>query len=110
MSGGALLSSSPLSSEGEEVSANTERRPKGHQFELAQNPSDIISAVKFAPDNASRLLVSSWDKNVYLYDIHGEPGGKLLQKYEHRAVVLDVCFGRNENEAFSCGLDCDVRR
>ncbi|KAF2020006.1 WD40 repeat-like protein [Aaosphaeria arxii CBS 175.79] len=80
------------------------------QFELAQNPSDVISAVKFAPETSTRLLVSSWDNNVYLYDTHAEPGGKLLEKFEHRAPVLDVCFGRDENEAFSCGLDWEVRR
>jgi cell cycle arrest protein BUB3 len=80
------------------------------QFELAQNPNDAISAVKFAPNSPTRLLVSSWDKNVYLYDTHAEPGGKLLQKYEHPAPVLDVCFGRDDKEAFSCGLDWEVRR
>jgi len=83
---------------------------KGHQFELAQNPSDAISAVKFSPYDPNRLLVSSWDKGVYLYDIHGGPGGKQLNKFEHRAPVLDVCFGRDDKEAFSCGLDWDVRR
>lgn len=80
------------------------------QFELAQNPTDVISAVKFAPSTPTRLLVSSWDKNVYLYDTHAEPGGTLLRKYEHRSPVLDVCFGRDDNEAFSCGLDWEVRR
>ncbi|KAF2263338.1 mitotic checkpoint protein BUB3 [Lojkania enalia] len=80
------------------------------QFELAQNPTDAISAVKFAPNSSTRLLVSSWDRNVYLYDTHAEPGGKLLQKYEHPQAVLDVCFGRDDNEAFSCGLDWIVRR
>jgi hypothetical protein len=24
--------------------------------------------------------------------------------------VLDVCFGRDDNEAFTCGLDWEVRR
>ncbi|KAF2473821.1 mitotic checkpoint protein-like protein BUB3 [Lindgomyces ingoldianus] len=80
------------------------------QFELAQNPTEHISAVKFAPDSSTRLLVSSWDRNVYLYDTHAEPGGKLLQKFQHRAPVLDICFGRDDNEAFSCGVDWDVRR
>ncbi|KAF2188251.1 mitotic checkpoint protein BUB3 [Zopfia rhizophila CBS 207.26] len=80
------------------------------QFELAQNPTDVISAVKFSPTTPTRLLVSSWDRHVYLYDTHSEPGGRLIQKFQHRAPVLDVCFGRNDNEAFSCGLDCDVRR
>ncbi|KAF1950162.1 WD40 repeat-like protein [Byssothecium circinans] len=80
------------------------------QFELAQNPTEPISAVKFATNTPTRLLVSSWDRHVYLYDTHAEPGGQLLQKFEHRAPVLDVCFGRDDNEAFSCGIDCEVRR
>lgn len=80
------------------------------QFELAQNPSDAISSVSFSPTTPTRLIVSSWDKNVYLYDTHAEPGGTLLQKFEHPAPVLDVCFGRDDNEAFSCGLDWEVRR
>jgi cell cycle arrest protein BUB3 len=81
-----------------------------HQFELAQNPSDVISAVAFSRTSPTRLLVSSWDHTVYLYDTHAEPGGKLLDKYTHPAPVLDVCFGRDDNEAFSCGLDWEVRR
>lgn len=80
------------------------------QFELAQNPSDVISAVTFSPYTPARLLVSSWDKNVYLYDTQDGPGGKLIQKYEHSSPVLDVCFGRDDNEAFSGGLDWEVRR
>ncbi|CBX94032.1 hypothetical protein IAQ61_003904 [Plenodomus lingam] len=80
------------------------------QFELAQNPTEPISSVQFAGDSPTRLLVSSWDRNVYLYDTHSEPGGQLLQKFEHRAPVLDACFGRDDNEAFSCGLDWEVRR
>jgi len=80
------------------------------QFELVENPTEPISAAKFAPNSSTRLLVSSWDKNVYLYDTIAEPGGKLLQTFEHRAPVLDVCFGRDDNEAFSCGLDWEVRR
>ncbi|KAJ4989106.1 mitotic checkpoint protein bub3 (WD domain-containing protein) [Stagonosporopsis vannaccii] len=80
------------------------------QFELAQNPTEPISSVTFSPRTPTRLLVSSWDRHVYLYDTHGEPGGKLLQKFEHRAPVLDVCFGRDDNEAFTAGLDWEVRR
>jgi cell cycle arrest protein BUB3 len=85
------------------------------QFALASPPTDAISAVKFSPiPDSTRLAVSSWDKNVYLYDLRDENGavgeGKLIQKFEHRAPVLDVCFGENENELFTCGLDWDVRR
>lgn len=79
------------------------------QFELSEPPTDAISAVKFAPDS-TRLLVSSWDKHVYLYDTQGEGDGKLISKFEHRAPVLDVCWGKDGNEAFSAGLDWDVRK
>ena len=84
--------------------------PLQGQFELVQNPTDPISAVKFAPNSSSRLLVSSWDRNVSLYDTLAEPGGKLVQRFEHPAPVLDVCFGRDDNEAFSAGMDWEVRR
>ncbi|KZF19372.1 putative nuclear pore complex subunit [Xylona heveae TC161] len=80
------------------------------QFELSTPPTDAISAVKFAPGASNRMLVSSWDRNVYLYDTSVKPDGQLLRKYEHRAPVLDVCWGADENEAFSAGLDWDVRR
>ncbi|EOD43260.1 putative nuclear pore complex subunit protein [Neofusicoccum parvum UCRNP2] len=81
-----------------------------NQFELAQPPTDAISSLTFAPGIPTRLLVSSWDKHIYLYDTHSQPSGELLQKVEHRAPVLDVCFGKDENEAFSAGLDWDVKR
>ncbi len=57
------------------------------------------------------MLVSSWDKHVYLYDTQDqEAGGKLIEKYEHRAPVLDICFGADDNEAFSAGMDWQVKR
>lgn len=71
---------------------------------------DPISAVKFSPTNPSRLLVGSWNRNLYHFDIHAEKGGKLLNKIEHRAVILDCCWSNDENEAFTCGNDHDVRR
>ncbi|OKL57508.1 hypothetical protein UA08_07240 [Talaromyces atroroseus] len=86
-----------------------------NQFTVASPPTDAISALKFstAPDS-TRIVVSSWDKNVYLYDLRDENGvvgtGKLLQKFEHRAPVLDVCFGANEDEIITAGLDWDVRK
>jgi cell cycle arrest protein BUB3 len=46
-----------------------------------------------------------------LYDTQDqEAGGKLIEKYEHRAPVLDVCFGADDNEAFSAGMDWQVKR
>ncbi|MCJ1369029.1 hypothetical protein MMC20_000236 [Loxospora ochrophaea] len=78
------------------------------QFELADPPSDAISAIKFAP-TSPRLLVASWDKRVYLYDTSTAPG-RLIQSFEHRAPVLDVCFGENDQEAFTAGLDWTVQK
>jgi cell cycle arrest protein BUB3 len=70
-----------------------------------------VSSLKFAPESPTRLLVSSWDKHVYLYDTQDqEAGGKLIEKYEHRAPVLDVCFGVDDNEAFTAGMDWQVKR
>ncbi|KAI1820833.1 WD40-repeat-containing domain protein [Xylaria intraflava] len=83
------------------------------QFELAQSPNDAISSLVFAPESPSRLLVSSWDKNVYLYDTQ-TPGvaedqrGSLVRTFEHRAPVLDVCFGADDDEAFTAGMDWRV--
>ncbi|KAI4601095.1 hypothetical protein KJ359_012282 [Pestalotiopsis sp. 9143b] len=83
------------------------------QFELAQPPNDAVSSLVFAPSSPTRLLVSSWDKNVYLYDTHSDSesgNGTLLQTFEHRAPVMDVCFGADDDEAFSAGMDWTVRR
>lgn len=106
------------------------------QIELSHPPGDAISALQFAP-SGSRLLVASWDKRVYLYDTtttsttsnvaaiaggagagaeNGSEGGggRLLKTFEHRAPVLDVCWGEDgkegEEEVYSTGLDWDVRR
>ena len=78
-------------------------------------PTDAISALKFFPDPSStRFVVSSWDKNVYVYDLRDENGNvgeaKLLQQFEHRAPVLDVCFGATENEIYTGALDWDIRK
>ncbi|TGJ78239.1 hypothetical protein E0Z10_g10526, partial [Xylaria hypoxylon] len=85
------------------------------QFELAQPPNDAISALVFAPESPSRLLVASWDSNIYLYDTQTAaadegPQGSLVRTIEYRAPVLDVCFGANDDEAFSAGMDWQVSR
>lgn len=77
--------------------------------ELTPPPSDIISSITFS-QNSQRLLVASWDKNVYLYDVIASAGQQLIRKYEHRAPVLDACFGDDENSAYTAGLDQTVRR
>lgn len=82
------------------------------QFELSESPNDAISALEYAPESTKRLVVSSWDKYVYLYETHGNVEGSstLVQKYEHRAPVLDICFGANDNEVFSAGMDWQVKK
>ncbi|KAK4141077.1 WD40-repeat-containing domain protein [Dichotomopilus funicola] len=81
------------------------------QFEVAQPPKDAISALDFAPGASRRLLVSSWDKSVYLYEVaNGAEEASLVGSFEHRAPVLDVCFGADENEAFTAGVDHQVKR
>ncbi|KAG5938843.1 hypothetical protein E4U60_001169 [Claviceps pazoutovae] len=81
------------------------------QFELSPPPGDALSAVVFAPNDSSKVLVSSWDKNVYCYQIADSDGRLALTKtIEHRAPVLDVCFGADDNEAFTASLDWTVSR
>ncbi|KAJ3058237.1 mitotic spindle checkpoint protein Bub3, partial [Quaeritorhiza haematococci] len=75
------------------------------QYELLDPPTDGITSVSFAPDHESLLLVSSWDKNVRLYDVHEN---RRLLTYSHSAAVLDVCF-QNSNTGFSGGLDRRVK-
>ena len=81
------------------------------QFEVAQPPNDAMSAVVFAPDSPNRFLVASWDKNLYLYEVVDDAEEVTLVKtYEHRAPVLDACFGANQDEAFTAGMDRQVKR
>lgn len=76
---------------------------------MAQPPDDAVSRVVFAPESPTRLLAASWDKNVYLYEIEDNgdapPAARLVRTLEHRAPVLDVCFGGGDHEAFTAGMD-----
>lgn len=81
------------------------------QVELSPPPGDAVSALAFAPESSTKLLVSSWDKKVYLYDLtNGASDAKLVNTYEHRAPVLDVCFGASDDEAYTAGVDWAVNR
>ncbi|GAM84477.1 hypothetical protein ANO11243_024730 [Dothideomycetidae sp. 11243] len=83
------------------------------QYELAEPPTDVISAVKFAPNSDTRLLVSSWDRHIYLYETPSPTQsneGHLVLRVEHRAPVLDICFGEDDDIAYSAGLDQDVNQ
>lgn len=68
----------------------------------------MISDLRFAPES-NKLLVASWDKNLYIYEIENG-AGSLVRKYEHRAAVLNTCFGENDNVAFTAGLDWQVKK
>jgi cell cycle arrest protein BUB3 len=81
------------------------------QVELTPPPGDAVSALVFSPESSNKLLVASWDKNVYCYDLsNGASEAKLVNTYEHRAPVLDVCFGATDDEAYSAGMDWAVNR
>lgn len=80
-------------------------------IEVSDPPGDAISAIRFSPHAGSgRLAVASWDKFVYVYELGADKRCSLVQKFEHRAPVLDVCFGKNNSEIFTACLDWDVRR
>ncbi|KAF7560535.1 hypothetical protein G7046_g3624 [Stylonectria norvegica] len=81
------------------------------QYELSPPPGDAVSSISFAPTSGTKLLVSSWDKKVYYYDLASDAGEtNLINTYEHKAPVLDACFGANDNEAFTAGVDWTVNR
>ncbi|EQL00725.1 mitotic checkpoint protein BUB3 [Ophiocordyceps sinensis CO18] len=81
------------------------------QYELSPPPGDAVSALDFAPSSGTKLLVSSWDRKLYCYDIAGGTNAThLLNTYQHRAPVLDVCFGADDDEAFTAGMDWGVNK
>lgn len=81
------------------------------QFAVSEVPADAIAALRFSPhENSLRFAVASWDKNVYLYELADGKVCTQLAKFEHRAPVLDVCFGKDDNEIYTACLDWDVRR
>lgn len=77
------------------------------QHELPEPPSDAISGLAFSPHSPHKLLVSSWDKSLYLYDV---TESSKTSSVEFDAALLDTCFGENDDEAFAVGLDCEVHR
>ncbi|KAJ7597621.1 WD40 repeat-like protein [Mycena floridula] len=80
------------------------------QFNLPSPPFDSISKVRYSPTDPNHLLVSSWDTTVRFYEV-GEAGQKESEqkgKFDHRAAVLDCCFG-DSTHGFSGGLDHSVR-
>merc|ERR1711971_1083837 len=59
------------------------------EFRLKNAPEDGISSVRFGPNSSQFLLVSSWDKNVRVYDV---TNNHLRVKYSHQRPVLACAF------------------
>jgi cell cycle arrest protein BUB3 len=82
-----------------------------NQFQVPIDIVDAISALRFSPHpDSNKFAVASWDKNVYLYEVTSDKECSQIGKFEHQAPVLDVCFGRDDNELYSACLDWNVRR
>ena len=81
------------------------------QLSIADLPADAISALHCSPHpNSTRFVVASWDRHAYLYEVADGKTCNQLGRFEHRAPVLDVCFGKDDNEIYTACLDWDVRR
>lgn len=82
------------------------------QFELSNSPTDGITRIKFC-NSINRLIVSSWDKSVTLYEIQS-PNTRVIHSYEHNAGVLDCSITQDDMTMLSVGCDhslqsCDVK-
>uniref|UniRef100_A0A0D9X102 Anaphase-promoting complex subunit 4 WD40 domain-containing protein n=1 Tax=Leersia perrieri TaxID=77586 RepID=A0A0D9X102_9ORYZ len=73
--------------------------------ELRDPPSDGVSSIRFSK-HSDRLLVSSWDKTVRLYDPEANAPRWVFM---HAAPVLDCCF-HDDFSGFSASGDNTVRR
>lgn len=73
-------------------------------IEVADPPSDSISAVAFSP-TADYLAVGSWDNNVRIYEVgaNGQTQGKAM--YGHQGPVLSVCWNKDGSKILSGGAD-----
>lgn len=73
--------------------------------ELEAGATDIITAVRFSPDN-SMILATSWDGRIYQYSNHSTTDGnfKLICAYDTGAPVLDICFNSDGTAIYIVGL------
>lgn len=55
----------------------------------------------------NRLLASSWDRQVYLYNVN-EHSSSFARKYEHKAAVLDSAFSSDDSKSFSGSIDGEL--
>lgn len=76
-----------------------------HGRELVSPPEDAISKARFSL-HSNKLLVSSWDSTVTLYDVDENV---VRVKFSHPTQPLDCCFLDDFN-GLSGGSDGTVRR
>ena len=76
-----------------------------NQFVISKPPSDGITKIKFL-NKSNKLLVSSWDTSVTLYDINlNDKNSKILNK----SGVLDCDINCDDTLIFSGGCDNIVK-
>ncbi|KAL9057896.1 MAG: hypothetical protein Q9162_002023 [Coniocarpon cinnabarinum] len=82
-----------------------------NQQDLSPPPGDAISSVAFHPTNPDHLLVTSWDRYLYHYDLTASSGSQLQSRVEHRAPILSCAWHSSDSPptAYTVGLDYDVR-
>ncbi|EHA52171.1 hypothetical protein MCOR07_002916 [Pyricularia oryzae] len=81
-------------------------------FEAEPAPGDCPTAMKFAP-GSRKLLVSSMDGNIYMYELQGEgedASAPLVRQISIGCPVLDVTFGSDDKEGFCTGADSAIKR
>jgi cell cycle arrest protein BUB3 len=76
------------------------------EFKVKSPPEDGITRIRFGPNSAQFLLVSSWDSSVRLYDVLNNT---LRTRYSHgingsNLPVFDCCF-QDPIHVWSGGLD-----
>eukprot|EP00965_Chrysotila_dentata_P029205 971394-Pleurochrysis_carterae.AAC.4 len=72
-----------------------------NELQLADEPSDGITALRFAR-SSNALLVTSWDSTLRLYS---DRGHRLTNKLVHSAPLLGCDFFIDDTHAISCCLD-----
>ena len=105
------------------------------QFELQSPPEDGITNVVWC-NNANKLVVTSWDKSVAIYNVKSENSSSNIESsYQHKvwntninlalyfkitqkktkkikkkAAVLDCVLNSDDTKIFSVGCDCVLLR
>lgn len=79
-----------------------------NEIQVADPPTDGITALRFSPDGAG-LLASSWDATLRLYDLHAS-AALAMPPLSMPCPVLDCDFLGDGATAVSAGLDGSVRR